>query len=233
MQTCLSSWSGKSLKCAVTIWIDSKPAITECCLCVALSRTARMTSGKIAVSEAIERALKKFTDNGSGAGPMQKLVVGLGSFGSRLGLTIAGLFLAAIVHATEIESLTDKLPRAFIGEFIWDGDKTVQNVVITFEAVRALSGQDAEAVGCGAYEVNRQVTKIKVRMLVTSDLQVEILEQSPQGSTSFETEGSHRGNLSNDLQRIDARWTSRATGQRGQLHLRAATSAVCAPAASL
>src|SRR5258708_2826380 len=147
-------------------------------------------------------------------------------------LTVS-LFLTAVVRATEIESLTDKLPRAYVGEFTWDGDKTVQNVVITFESVRALSGQDAEAVGCGAYEANRRVTKIKVRMLVTSDLQVEILEQSPQGSTSFETEGSHRGNLSSDLQRIDARWTTRATGQRGQLHLRATTSAVCAPAASL
>jgi hypothetical protein len=146
---------------------------------------------------------------------------------------IASLFLATVVRATEIESLTDKLPRAFVGEFTWDGDKIVQNVVITFDAVRALSGQDAEAVGCGAYEVNRQVTKIRVRMLITSDLQVEILEQSPQGSTPFETEGSHRGSLSKDLQRIDAQWTTRATGQRGQLHLRAATSAVCAPAASL
>jgi hypothetical protein len=160
-------------------------------------------------------------------------VVDLAGLSSRLVLIIAGLFLTAAVGATEIESLTDKLPRAFIGEFTWDGDKTVQNVVITFEAVRALSGQDAEAVGCGAYEVNRQVTKIKVRMLVTSDLQVEILEQSPQGSTSFETEGSHRGILSKDFQRIDAQWTTRATGQRGQLHLRAATSAACAPASPL
>jgi hypothetical protein len=160
-------------------------------------------------------------------------VVGLGGLSSRLGLIIASLFFTAAVRATEIESLTERLPRAFIGEFIWDGDKTVQNVVVTFEAVRALSGQDAEAVGCGAYEVNRQVTKIRVRMLVTSDLQVEILEQSPQGNTSFETEGSHRGILSKDFQRIDAQWTTRATGQRGQLHLRAAASAVCAPAASL
>lgn len=153
----------------------------------------------------------------------------------RLGLTIIALslFVTTSIRATEIKSLTEKLPRAYVGEFMWEGDKTVQNVVITFESVRALSVQDAEAVGCGAYEVNRQVTKIKVRMLVTSDLQVEILEQSPQGSTSFETEGSHRGNLSKDLQQIDARWTTRATGQRGQLHLRAAASAVCAPAASL
>jgi hypothetical protein len=153
----------------------------------------------------------------------------------RLCLTglVASLFLTAAVRASGIDSLTVKLPRAFIGEFTWDGDKTAQNVVITFEAVRALSGQEAEATGCGSYELNRMVTKIKVRMLVTSDLQVEILEQSPQDSTFFETEGSHRGNLSKDLQRIDAQWTTRATGQRGQLHLRAATSAVCGPAASL
>lgn len=151
----------------------------------------------------------------------------------RVATLVASLFLTAAVGATEIDSLTDKLPRAFIGEFTWDGDKSAQNVVITFDSVRALSGQDAEATGCGSYEVNRMVTKIKVRMLVTSDLQVEILEQSPQGSASFETEGSHRGNLSKDLQRIDAQWKTRATGQRGQLHLRAATFAVCAPATSL
>ncbi len=155
---------------------------------------------------------------------------------SGLSLTMirTSLFLATIVHATEIEALTDKLPRAYLGEFSWDGDKTAQNVVITFESVRALNNQNAEAVGCGAYEVNRQVTKIRVRMLVrVSDLRVEILEQSPEGSASFETDGSHRGNLSEDLQQIDAQWTTRASGQRGQLHLRAVPSAVCAPAASL
>jgi hypothetical protein len=146
----------------------------------------------------------------------------------------ASLFTASIVDATEMEALTEKLPRAYVGEFSWDADKTVQNVVITFESVRALNDQNAEAIGCGAYEVNRQVTKIRVRMFMRlSDLQVEILELSPEGSPSFETDGSHRGNLSEDLQRIDAQWTTRASGQRGQLHLRAVSSAVCAPAASL
>jgi hypothetical protein len=146
----------------------------------------------------------------------------------------ASLFLASIVHAMEMEALTEKLPRAYVGEFSWDGDKTVQNVVVTFESVQALSGQNAEAIGCGAYETNRRVTKIRVRMFIkSSDLEVEILELSPEGSGSFETDGSHRGNLSEDLQRIDAQWTTRASGARGQLHLRAASSAVCAPAAAL
>jgi hypothetical protein len=164
------------------------------------------------------------------------IIGNLRGWGSHLSLNLmaASFFLASIVHATEMEALTAKLPRAYFGEFLWDGDKIVQNVVITFESVRALDDENAEAVGCGAHEANRQVTKIPVRMLVRlTDLRVEILEQSAQGSTSFETAGSHRGNLSDDLQRIDAQWTTRASGQRGQLHLRAVLSAVCAPAASL
>ncbi len=155
---------------------------------------------------------------------------------SRLGAIIAAasLLVASSVGATEMKDLTEKLPRAYSGEFLWDGDTTVQNVVVKFDSVRALNEQSAEALGCGVYEVGRQVTKIRVRMFVRlSDLRVEILELSPEGSGSFETGGSHRGALSEDLQQIDAQWTTSASGQRGQLHLRAAPSAVCAPAESL
>ncbi|WP_245313164.1 hypothetical protein [Bradyrhizobium macuxiense] len=155
---------------------------------------------------------------------------------SLLGVMIAAasFVLVSVVHAADIQELTDKLPRAYIGEFLWDGDKTVQSVVFTFDKVRALNEQNAEASGCGSYQVGRQVTTIKIRMFVKlPDLQVEIFEQSPEGSGAFETGGSHRGTLSSDLQRIDAQWTTTASGQRGQLHLRATTSAACEPAASI
>ena len=149
-------------------------------------------------------------------------------------LAAASLLLVSIAHAMEIGQLTGQLPRAFIGEFTWENDKTPQNVVITLESVRALNDQNAEALGCGSYEVNRQVTMIRIRLFVRlSDLYVELMELSPQGSTSFETDGSHRGHLSKDLQSIEADWTTRSSGQRGKLQLRAASSAVCAPASSL
>ena len=110
----------------------------------------------------------------------------------------------------------------------------MQNVAIKFESVRVLNDENAEAEGCGSYEVNRQVTMIRVRMLVRlSDLYIEILELSPQGNTDFVTDGSHRGNLSKDLQLIDAQWTTRDSGRSGKLQLRAAPSAICAPASSL
>ncbi|MGY3442202.1 MULTISPECIES: hypothetical protein [unclassified Bradyrhizobium] len=155
---------------------------------------------------------------------------------SRLGLMIvaAGLVLVSAVRAADIKELTEKLPHAYIGEFLWDGDNTVQNVVITFDKVKALNEQNAEARGCGSYEAGRQVTKIGVEMFIRlSDLEVEIFERSPDGNGSFETEGSHRGKLSDDLQRIDAQWTTTANGKHGQLHLRAAASAACEPAAEL
>src|SRR5258708_7678829 len=67
----------------------------------------------------------------------------------RLGLAaILALFLAFAVRAAEIGQIVDKLPRGYIGEFSWDGDKTVQNVVIKFESVRALNEKNVEAVGC-------------------------------------------------------------------------------------
>ena len=148
-------------------------------------------------------------------------------------IVMVGLFCATALSAQEQDARIDKLPRAYVGEFLWDGDKTVQNVVIRFDLVRALNGESAEATGCGAYEVNRQIAKIKVRMLVSwPDLQVQILEQSPEGSDSFITDGSHRGRLSGDLQQIDAQWTG-SDGKRGHLHLNAAPSVACAPATPL
>ena len=155
---------------------------------------------------------------------------------SRLGLMIAAasLLFASSVHAADIDDLTRNLPRGFLGEFSWEGDPTVQNVVITFDSVRTLNEQNAEALGCGTYEVGRDVTKIKVRMFVRlSDLKVEIFELAPEGNSSFETGGSHRGRLSPDFQRIDTEWTTTSSGQRGELHLRAFPAVTCAPAAAM
>ena len=148
-------------------------------------------------------------------------------------IAAASLLFASSVHAADIDDLTRNLPRGFLGEFSWEGDPVVQNVVITFDSVRALNEKNVEAFGCGSYEVDRNVTKIKVRMFVRwPDLNVEIFELAPEGNSSFETGGSHRGKLSNDFQTIETQWTTSATKQRGQLHLRAASPLTCAPAAS-
>ena len=162
---------------------------------------------------------------------------GIGNFQGWLtrfcAVAAASLLFSSTVHPGEIDDFTRTMPRGFLGEFSWEGDPTVQNVVITFDSVRVLNEQNAEALGCGSYELGQSVTKIKVRMFVRlPELDVEILELAPEGNSSFETGGSHRGRLSRDFQRIDTEWTTTSSGQRGELHLRALPTVTCAPASA-
>jgi hypothetical protein len=141
------------------------------------------------------------------------------------------LLFSASVSADEMESFVDRMPRAYSGEFRWGDDQPAQTIAMTFDSVRALGSQKAEALGCAAFEVRHQITKMKVRMFIRlSDLRVEIWEQSPQGNTRIEADGSQQGHFSEDLQQINAQSIS---GQHGHLQLRAVSSAVCAPVTSL
>jgi hypothetical protein len=148
--------------------------------------------------------------------------------------TLAGLYvlsLAYSAHASGIETLVEKIPRSYIGDFIWDRDKQAQNLAIQFNDIRALSDDKAEAVGCGVYEINGRVTDIKVRMFIRlRDLQIEMWESARDAGPNFQTDGSHVGKLSAGFQSIDATWTTRLTGQHGQLHLQAAPHAECSAA---
>jgi hypothetical protein len=148
-------------------------------------------------------------------------------------IAAASLLFASAVHAAEMTDFTRNMLRGYVGEFRWEGDRAAQNVVIVLDTLKPLNGQNAEALGCGSYESGRQLTKIKVRMLVRlSDLRVEIFELAPEGESSFVTNGSHRGKLSRDLQQIDAQWVTTDSGQRGELHMRALSTVTCAPASA-
>ncbi len=148
-----------------------------------------------------------------------------------LGLVVAicAVSFTASCQSDDVDAVIARLPRAFVGDFRWDGGGTTQDVAIRFETVRRLDAGHAEALGCGNYDMAGHVTAIKVRMVVTlAGLQVEIWESDPD-RTEFVTDGSHRGTLSADLGAIDAEWTTASTGQRGRLRLLAAPVARCAP----
>ena|SRR5580658_683237 len=144
-------------------------------------------------------------------------------------VAICSLPFAASGQEGEIDAVIARLPRAFVGDFRWSGDDTVQEIAIRFDSVRRRDAGHAEALGCGNYTAAGGVTAIAVRMLVTlASLKVEIWESDPDRA-DFVTDGSHVGNLSADLGTIDADWTTASTGARGHLRLQAAPAARCAP----
>ena len=145
-------------------------------------------------------------------------------------LTICILSRATAGEARDIDALVADLPRGFVGDFRWDGDRVIQNVAIRFKSVRRIDAEHAEALGCGNYNTAGTVTSIAVKMQVTlPGLEIEIWESAPDRAT-FVTDGSHRGRLSQDLGAIDAEWTTRSSGQHGRLRLCAAPAVQCAPA---
>lgn len=65
-------------------------------------------------------------------------------------------------------------------------------------------------------------TDIDVKMVITPDtMRLEMWERSLEGPSDFITDGSHVGEISNDLKTITAVWTTMSTGQQGDLKLEA------------
>jgi hypothetical protein len=139
--------------------------------------------------------------------------------------TIACGAASADDAAVEKAVLTD-----FSGGFEWDGSSETQRVDMRFVAFTRLDEHRIDVRGCGRYDAAGLVTSIRVKMIVDEQSgHVEIWEADPIGQTPFETAGSHKGSLDDDLQGITAVWTTSASGASGKLHLRAGGNLTCSP----
>jgi hypothetical protein len=142
---------------------------------------------------------------------------------------IAWMVFAGGVAANEPSTFETTLPKIFAGEFRWYGDSIAQKVHIMINLTRRQDdSQRIELIGCGRYDAAGRVTNIGVRMIIDPRTrEIEIWEFDPRGPASFTTDGSHKGKLADDSQGIDAEWTTRSTGQKGRLLLRAAAAFTC------
>jgi len=144
-------------------------------------------------------------------------------------LVTGWIVFAGGVAANEPATFETTLPKIFAGEFRWYGDLITQKVEIMINLTkRRDDSQRIEAIGCGRYDAAGRITNIGVRMIIDpGTLDIEIWEFDPHGPASFTTDGSHKGKLADDLRTIDAEWTTRSTGKKGRLRLRAATAFTC------
>lgn len=116
-----------------------------------------------------------------------------------------------------------KLPERYLGVFRWDYDMVGQKVLIEFESVKEEQDGVLIALGKGFYD---DTTEIRVKARIDKkNGKIEIWESSPEredgSSEGFETDGSHKGTISPDFQKVEAVWTTQSTGETGKLSLRA------------
>jgi len=131
---------------------------------------------------------------------------------------------AAYALADAADWVVANLPRDYSGTFQWDNDPTVQEVTVRIDAVSIGSERQVTATGSSVYTALGQKTAINVTWLIDPvSGRFEMWEKDPT-SADFVTDGSHVGAISTDLRSINAMWTTRSSGQLGQLCLYSTTS---------
>lgn len=116
------------------------------------------------------------------------------------------------------------LPTDYQGTFQWDNDPTVQEVKVRIDAVSIGTDRQVTATGSSVYTTLGQKTAINVTWLIDPvSGRFEMWEKDPTAA-DFVTDGSHVGVISTDLNSINAMWTTRSSGQSGQLCLHSKAS---------
>jgi hypothetical protein len=136
-----------------------------------------------------------------------------------LAVLSALLWLAGTAAALEPIGL---LPLTYSGSFSWRTaeKEPPQEVHFNFDELAMLKGGRWELAGKGFYRIGSKMTAIEIRAEVNPAAgTIEIWEKDPD-QPDFITNGSHRGRISKDYKRIKAVWTSRDTGQKGDLDLK-------------
>ena len=140
---------------------------------------------------------------------------------SVLALAAAGLLAAstaAPIGLKDGEGCVSSKADPYVGTYRWRGAPTAEPVRFWFERTEAAGDGAVKAFGHGVY-LSKPPVNITIR--ATIDLKtrrIEIWESNPDRLT-FLTHGSHVGTISSDRCRILAVWTTKGTGEQGDLYL--------------
>jgi hypothetical protein len=140
---------------------------------------------------------------------------------SVLAIAAAGILAASPASPIGLkdgEGCVSSKANPYVGTYRWRGAPTAEPVRFWFERFEAAGDNALKATGRGIY-LSKPPVNITIR--ATIDLKtrrIEIWESNPDRLT-FLTNGSHVGTISSDRCRILAVWTTKGTGEQGDLIL--------------
>ena len=118
---------------------------------------------------------------------------------------------AQLVHSADV-------PREFKGQFKWRDGKITYSLVLKIDRIEE-KGRIVRFFGSHLYTPGDY--KMSVEGTIDSKTyRISIREFDPSRPDS-ETDGSFEGKISTDFQRIEAVWTTRTTGKKGDLKVEA------------
>lgn len=135
----------------------------------------------------------------------------------------------AAVHAQGLAPAeTVPLARAYCGEFRWRGDAKIDRVVYRFGTPAEPVRGESEVLGTGTYDAGDRVIGLRLTARFRpADGGIEVRERTdPPGEPNYIVDGAYRGWIATDGSTLVAVWTTRRTGAKGDLRMRACADGV-------
>jgi hypothetical protein len=122
--------------------------------------------------------------------------------------------------ALDADFVLENLPGEWEGTFTWnDISRPVQPVRLTVTDISIDPDGNIFALGDGEYDKDVLVEFSFKWSINPETLDFEMWEGEPKPSDKIVTDGSHVGEISEDLDEIEAVWTTTSTGEQGILYL--------------
>ena len=137
---------------------------------------------------------------------------------------VAVLWVLALVLIPSLGQADDKpirvadVPREFKGEFEWRDEKKPYTLVLKIDKIEEKGGV-IRFSGTHAYTPGDY--KMKVEGTIDPKKRSVSIRESDPSKADSETDGSFEGTISEDLQSIEAVWTTKGTGKKGDLKVKA------------
>ena len=129
------------------------------------------------------------------------------------------LFLASSIGQAEDKPVrAADVPREFKGEYEWRDEKKPYTLTLKIDKIEEKDGvihfSGSHLYAPGDY-------KMKVAGTIDTKKRSVSIRESDPSRPDTETDGSFEGAISEDLQSIDAVWTTKGTGNKGDLKVKA------------
>jgi hypothetical protein len=121
---------------------------------------------------------------------------------------------------TPISISTQSLPRSFRGTFTWR-KKAPDFANVSLKITGATLARDKRTMRIRGHSIYNGEERTSFTGTINTATRQVTLKEHTKPNERFVTDGSFEGTISNDLQTISCIWTTKSTGEKGDLLLEA------------
>ena len=139
-----------------------------------------------------------------------------------LALFVTCATIAGFTFADKTTISIDDIPRTFAGTFQWRSESDAYDITLVIEKLEKTDDGQFKLSGTHVYDLGNY--KMLVNGTINPKTRKVSLRESKPSRADSETNGSFEGSLSDDLKSMNCIWTTKGSGEKGDLKLQVKTA---------